>query len=171
MTNTDTNFFNNRPARERFLQGTVSNTFKRTYQYAFGRLDASPTDNYVLAEHIHGIRLKTRKYSFRNDFSRAICNYRSVCRFDSTMRNVTNRSIVLTVAMRIGFSEPSGGRQNSTNVTAQSNLYSDSNMVVSGRFSRGFLNEKLGSYLTRILRVRMSSWRQRGNRSLSEWSS
>lgn len=39
-----------------------------------------------------------------------------------------------------------GGRQNSTNVTAQGVYTPTGSLVFSGRFSRGFLNEKLGAY-------------------------
>ena len=40
-----------------------------------------------------------------------------------------------------------GGRQNSDNVTAQANWTPSSNVSVTGRFSRGFLNEKSSAYM------------------------
>jgi hypothetical protein len=148
VTENTTNFFNNRPAAERVLQLTETYRTKRTYEYAFARLDASPTNNLRLSG----------TYTWNPIVDEGITPFGTVAlgQFATTGQfanltpqcgTFTNTSIGTNGRLcGTDLSDRQGGRQNSTNVTAQAIYTPTSNLVISGRFSRGFLNEKLGSY-------------------------
>ncbi|MGD9560899.1 MAG: carboxypeptidase regulatory-like domain-containing protein [Pyrinomonadaceae bacterium] len=133
-TITTTNFFTNAPAATRTLTTTETFRLKRTFQYAFGRLDASPFDNLRL----------TGTYTWNPIVDEGALPFGTVSLggtppsvdFGPPIGRLTGRELT----------DKQGGRQNSNNVTFQGVYTPTANMVVSGRFSRGFLNEKLGNY-------------------------
>lgn len=154
----NTRFFPAVPAGSplRVLQTTQEYKFKRTFNYAFTRLDASPTNNLRLSG----------TYTWNPIVDEGANPYGTIAlgQFPTTgqFANLTpqcgyftNSAIgtpVVTSAGTFGrlcgneLSDRQGGRQNSNNVTFQGVWTPTSKLVVSGRFARGFLNEKLFSY-------------------------
>ncbi|HEX8397048.1 MAG TPA: TonB-dependent receptor [Pyrinomonadaceae bacterium] len=149
VTENNTQFFSNAPAATRTFLGSERYNYKRTYEYAFTRLDASPMNNLRL----------TGTYTWNPIVDRGALpystfdfgNYATTGQFAGLgagpYGRFTNTSIgnngVLTGTQ---LTNRQGGRQNSTNVTGQAVWTPTNSLVISGRFSRGFLNEKLGSY-------------------------
>lgn len=153
-----TSFYPNVPSGSplRVLQTTQEYKFKRTFQYAFARLDASPTNNLRLSG----------TYTWNPIEDKGNTPYGTIAlgQFPTTgqfanltpqcgyFTNPTIGTPIVTSAGTFGrlcgneLSDRQGGRQNSNNVTAQAVWTPTSKLVVSGRFSRGFLNEKLASY-------------------------
>lgn len=128
-----TTFYTNAPAANRIVTATDEFRLQRTFNYAFLRLDANPTNNLRF----------TGTYTWNPIVDEgavpfgttSIGGSRPSATFDGigtlTGSELTNRQ---------------GGRQNSNNLTFQGVYTPTGNLVFSGRFSRGFLNEKLGSY-------------------------
>lgn len=139
ITETTTQFFNNAPAATRTLVATETFRLKRTQEYAFGRLDASPFEKLRL----------TGTYTWN-----PIIDEGNIPGFSAPNNSISLGGIIPSVNYggSIGtltgraLTDRQGGRQNSNNVTAQAVYTPTSNLVFSGRFSRGFLNEKLGAY-------------------------
>lgn len=141
----ETKYYSNSAPATRVLRATETYTRKTTYEYAFGRIDASPINNLRL----------TGTYLWNPVVQEGSLPSQS-------FSNVSNSSIILTTNTA-GFSsldfgpgigiqsEPQfrpqqGGRQNSNIVTVSGVYTPTSNIVIDGRYSRGFLNEKLGNY-------------------------
>jgi hypothetical protein len=134
-TETTTQFFTNAPAATRTLVATETFRFKRTYNYAFGRLDATLFDKLRLT----GTYLWNPIVDKGNvPFGTLSFNGNSVpsANFGGTIGTLTGRNLT----------DKQGGRQNGNNITAQGVLTPTDDLVFSFRFSRGFLNEKLGAY-------------------------
>jgi hypothetical protein len=132
VTETTTNFFTNAPAATRSLTATESYRLKRTYNYAFTRLDANPTNNLRLSG----------TFLYNPIVDEGATPFGTISLGGSRQRGVING--VEYVGNDLNSRQ--GGRQNANNVTAQAVYTPTSNFVLTGRFSRGFLNEKLGSY-------------------------
>ncbi len=132
----DTTFFTNQAAATRTITGRETFKAKRTYEYAFGRIDASPisslrlTGTYLWNPLIDDGILPFGTYSFGGTLA-------STCvPFGGSIGTLCGNELT----------SRQGGRQNSNNVTFQA-VYTPLNwMVGSFRYSRGFLNEKLGNY-------------------------
>lgn len=140
-TETTTNFFSNAPAATRILTATETFRLKRTQEYAFARLDATPFDKLRLSGTYTWNPIADEGAlpfavfgtgSAPPSFGGVIPSID----FGGTTGRLTGR----------GLTDRQGGRQTSNNVTAQGVYTPTSNLVFSGRFSRGFLNEKLGNY-------------------------
>ncbi len=140
-TNIDTQYFTNLPAAQRTLIASETYRRTRTFQYAFARLDANPTNKlrftgtYLWNPTIDEGSVPAS--SFTNVGSSAI-----------SFGNVPTANFGGSTGVLTGndFTDLQGGRQNSNLVTF-SGVYSPTgNLVVDGRYSRGFLNEKLGNY-------------------------
>jgi hypothetical protein len=140
-TDVDTPYFTNLPAATRTLIATEHYKRKRTYEYAFARLDANPFDklrvtgtflwNPVIDEgSIPGT-------SFSNVTSAAF-----------GFGNVPTAAFGGSIGTLVGhnFTDQQGGRQSSNLATVEGNYTPTNNLVFTGRFSRGFLNEKNGNY-------------------------
>lgn len=134
-TETTTNFFSNAPAATRTLVATETFRLKRTNQYAFGRLDATPfnklrlTGTYLWSPIVDEGNVPFGTLSFNGNSIPSV-------NFGGNIGTLTGRALT----------DRQGGRQNSNNVTVQGVYTPAGNLVFSGRFSRGFLNEKLGNY-------------------------
>jgi hypothetical protein len=144
-----TQYFNNLPAAAttatgnngttvnfagRTLQDEETYEYKRTYEYAFLRLDALPFNNLRLSgTYTWNPIVDEGALPFG---SVALGSVRPSANFGGSIGNLVGRNLT----------DRQGGRQNSNNVTASAVYTPTSNLVISGRFSRGFLNEKLGSY-------------------------
>ncbi|MCD9187247.1 MAG: TonB-dependent receptor [Pyrinomonadaceae bacterium] len=134
-------YYTNLPASTRTLITTETYSRKRTYEYAFTRLDANPFNNlrftgtYLWNPVVDRGSLPTT--SFTNVASPAI-----------GFNNVPTANYGGTIGVLTGnqFTSKQGGRQNSNVVTFSGVYTPTSNLVIDGRYSRGFLNEKNGNY-------------------------
>lgn len=130
----NTTYYTNVPASVRTVTNTQRYRLKRTFEYAFMRLDASPTNNLRL----------TGTYTWNPIIDNgalpvgtvSLGGAPPVVNFGGSIGTLTGNQLT----------DRQGGRQNSNNVTAQAVWTPTSKLVISGRFSRGFLNEKLASY-------------------------
>lgn len=121
---TDTTYYTNAPAATRVVNanGTVRYKDKYTNEYTFARLDAAPWSKLRM----------TGTFLWNPVVQEGINPYG-------------------TVTIGGAYQDPAvtalyGGRQTSNNVTFQTVYTPLNNLVASFRYSRGFLNEKLGNY-------------------------
>jgi hypothetical protein len=130
----NTTFYTNAPAATRTVTGTQTYRRKRTYEYAFGRLDASFFDKLRVSG----------TYLWNPVIDEGNLPFGTL----SLGGSITPIDFGPPIGILAGsaLSDRQGGRQNANNVTAQAAYSAASNLVFSGRFSRGFLNEKNGSY-------------------------
>jgi hypothetical protein len=152
-TTRQTDYFTSDP-RTRVLTNSDIYRLRQKNEYAFGRLDAAITDNLRASG--------TYQWNPISQHGGLPV---------STPQDAANRS----GSISIGGSPPSaplggqtftghrltdiqGGRQNANNVTANVTWTPTSKIVGTFRFSRGFLNERLGSYnVPNIVRVNCNS--------------
>lgn len=133
-TENDTTFFTNAPSATRTITATDTFRLRQTNEYAFLRLDGSVTNNLRLSG----------TYTWNPIVQEGALPFGTV--------SLGGAPAVVNFGGDIGtlrgseLSNRQGGRQNANNVTAQAIFTPTSNLVISGRFSRGFLNEKLGNY-------------------------
>ena len=131
---------------------TTVERYRRTrkYEYAFGRLDANPINSLRLSGTFlwnpvidHG-SLPTQ--SFTNNNTTLI-----------GVGNVPTADYKGTIGVLRGsqFTNRQGGRQTSNLVTFSAVYTPKNNLVIDGRYSRGFLNEKNGNYFIPILTPRI----------------
>lgn len=138
---TKTDFFTNSPAATRTLAATETFRLKRTFEYAFGRLDATPFNNLRLSS----------TYTWNPIVDEGAIPFATIGNgsappsFGGVIPSVNFGGAIGTLKGR-ELTDRQGGRQNSNNVTFQGVYTPTNNLVISGRFSRGFLNEKLGNY-------------------------
>jgi len=130
----DTTFYTNAPAATRTITNTQTFRRKRTYEYAFGRIDGSLFDKLRL----------TGTYLWNPVIDKGNLPFGTLSLGGSPTS--VNYGGSIGVLSGSELSDRQGGRQNANNVTAQAVYSATSNLVFSGRFSRGFLNEKNGSY-------------------------
>ena len=151
-TNVDQDFFTNLPAPQRTYITTENFRRTRIYEYAFGRIDASPTKNLRLTSTglwnpviDHGSIPTT---SFTNVSSSAI-----------GLGNVPTADYKGTIGVLRGnqYTNQQGGRQTSNLFTLAGVYTPTSSIVIDGRYSRGFLNEKNSNYFIPTLTPRIFS--------------
>lgn len=142
-TNVETKYFTNVAAATRTLLTTERYSRNTKYEYSFGRLDANPFNklrltgtflwNPVIQEgSIPGT-------GFSNVSSSAFV-------FNNGGVQTANFGTGIGVLPETQYRSMQGGRQ-SSNVVNFSGVYTPTNsLVFDGRYSRGFLNEKLGNY-------------------------
>lgn len=116
-------------------------TRKRTYEYAFGRLDANPFKNLRM----------TSTFLWNpvvDDGSLATSSFTNVTSSAITIGNIPTANFGPGIGILVGndYTDRQGGRQSSNVFTLSGNYIVNSNFVIDGRYSRGFLNEKLGNY-------------------------
>ncbi len=133
-TETTTNFFTNAPAATRTRTATETFRLKRTFEYAFARIDATPFDKLRLSS----------TYTWNPIVDQGNVPFGTLS-FGGVIPS-TNFGGSIGTLTGAALTDRQGGRQNSNNVTAQGVYTPTTNLVFSGRFSRGFLNEKLGNY-------------------------
>lgn len=129
-TNYNAEFFSNAPAATRVLQTTESYSARTTYDYAFVRLDATPFDKLRL----------TGTFLWNPQVNEGVLPGIAV------FSGVSSATINGTTYTGSDLLSRQGGRVNSNNVTAQGVYTLSSKWIVTGRFSRGFLNDKGASY-------------------------
>lgn len=151
-TRVDTEYYTNLPAATRTYYATQRFSRKRTYEYQFARIDANVLNNLRLT----GTFLYNPVIDEGSLPSSGFSNLSSpsyVFTLNPTLPTTNFGGTIGTIA-ETQFRPLQGGRQTS-NVVTFSGIYTPTNnLVIDGRFSRGFLNEKLGNYfvpqLTRI---------------------
>lgn len=129
-----TQFYNNVAAANRVGYGTQTYQYKSRNEYAFGRIDASPTSKLRL----------TGTYLWNPLIQEGALPYGTLS-FSGNIPGTPASNCYLG-ACGNDFTRQQGGRQTSNNVTFQAVYTPTSNIVGTFRYSRGFLNEKLGNY-------------------------
>ncbi len=132
-TQRETNYFSSDP-RTRTLTASELYRFKRRNEYAFGRIDVAPFDNLRVSS----------TFTWNPIIDEGAL----------PSGNISLGGVIPSVNFGSGgvftghrLTDRQGGRQNANNVTVNAVYTPTSKLVTSFRFSRGFLNEKLGSYL------------------------
>jgi hypothetical protein len=140
-TQVDTPYFTNLPAAQRTFIATERYSRTRIYQYAFSRLDANPfsklrlTGTFLWNPVVDRGSIPTT--SFTNNSSAAF-----------GFGNIPTANFGGSIGVLRGhqFTDRQGGRQNSNLVTVGGVYTASNKLIFDGRYSRGFLNEKLGNY-------------------------
>jgi hypothetical protein len=146
-TNIATNYFTNAPAVavapgvNRSFIASEKYTSQTRYEYAFARINANPFNSLrINASFLWNPVIQTGSIpttSFSNVSSSAI-----------GFGNVPTANYGPGVGTLTGaqFRDKQGGRQTSNFVTVDGTYTPTSTLVISGRYGRGFLNEKNGNY-------------------------
>ena len=124
----------------------------RRYEYAFGRLDANPFNNLRLT----GTFLWNPVI---DDGSIPTSTFTNVSSSAFGFGPIPTADYKGTIGVLKGnqFTNLQGGRQTSNLVTMAGVYTPKSNIVIDGRYSRGFLNEKNGNYFIPTLTPRVVS--------------
>ena len=140
-TNVPTPYFTNLPAAQRTFITTERYTRTRKYEYAFGRLDANP---------INKLRLSSTFLwnPVIDDGSIPTTSFTNVSSSGFGFSNVPTANFGAPIGVLSGhnFTDHQGGRQSSNLFTLAGVYSATNNLIFDGRYSRGFLNEKLGNY-------------------------
>lgn len=136
--NTDmrTRYWTDAPAATRVNYSNQEFSRKRTYEYAFARIDANP---------FNSLRL-TGTYLWNPVIDEGSLPGSSNIFTSTAVLPTINYGSSIGVLTEAEYRPRQGGRQNSNVVTFSGTYTPNSNFFVEGRFSRGFLNEKLGNY-------------------------
>jgi hypothetical protein len=135
-----TQFYSNSPAASRVAYGTQEYRYKRINEYLFGRIDASPfsklrlTGTYLYNPIKQLGALPYGTISFSGDVP------------NSPASNCVNFGGNIGTLCGNDLTSRQGGMQTSNNITGQAVYTPWSSLVGTFRYSRGFLNEKLGNY-------------------------
>lgn len=142
VTEVDTQYYTNAGAATRTFITSQRYRRETKYEYAFGRIDASPFDNLRL----------TGTYLWN-----PVATTGSLP--GSSFSNTTSSAFVLGTGLATADFGPGigvlredeyrplqGGRQTANNVTLSGVYTPWSSLVIDGRYSRGYLNEKNGNY-------------------------
>jgi hypothetical protein len=150
-TGVDTQYYSNQAAASRTLLATHEFRRKTTYEYAFGRLDANPFDKLRLTSTFLWNPVIQEGSIPGTGFSNVTS---SAFVFNNGGIPTANFGPEIGILPESEYRQFQGGRQNS-NVFTVSGVYTPtSNLVIDGRYSRGFLNEKLGNYFVpRVVRI------------------
>jgi hypothetical protein len=140
-TNVTTPYYTNQPAAQRTFLRTEEYKRTRKYEYAFGRIDANPisklrvTGTYLWNPVVDNGSIPTT--SFTNVSSSGFgFNNVPTAAFGGSIGTLTGSQ----------YTNSQGGRQSSNLVTASGTYTATSKLIFDGRYTRGFLNEKLGNY-------------------------
>lgn len=140
-TTVDTPYFTNVPAATRTFITTERYQRTRKYEYAFTRLDANPFKKLRLTS--------TFLYNpVIDEGSIPTTSFTNVASSGFGFNNVptSNYGPGIGTLTGHGFTDLQGGRQSSNLFTLAGVYTPTSSLVIDGRYSRGFLNEKLGNY-------------------------
>ena len=142
-TDVVTSYFTNEAAATRKF--ITSHRYKRktTYEYAFGRLDANPFNKLRLSGTFLWNPVITQGSIPGTGFSNVTS---SAYVFNNNGVPVTNFGGTIGSLPENEFRHLQGGRQSSNVVTVSGVYTPTSSLVIDGRYSRSFLNEKLGNY-------------------------
>jgi hypothetical protein len=136
----DTQYFTNVPVGRTFITSERYRR-KRTYEYAVGRIDASPFNN---------LRISSR-YLWNpvvDEGSVPTTSFSNVGSSAIGFGNVPTANYGPGIGVLTGndFTDKQGGRQSSNLLTVEGVYTPTSTLVFSARYTRGFLNEKNGNY-------------------------
>jgi hypothetical protein len=136
----DTNYYTNVPAPHALTAGERYHRNRR-YEYAFGRIDANP---------ISKLRL-TSTFLWNpliDEGSIPTNSYTNVATSTIAFGNIPTASFGAPIGTLTGhnYTDRQGGRQSSNLVTLAGVYTATNNLIFDGRYTRGFLNEKLGNY-------------------------
>ncbi len=142
-TDTETSYFTNEAAATRRFLTSHRYSRKTTYEYAFARLDSNPFNSLRLSSTFLWNPVSQQGSIPGTGFSNVTS---SSYVFNNAGVPVTNFGGTIGSLPENEFRPKQGGRQ-SSNVVTFSGVYTPtSSVVIDGRYSRGFLNEKLGNY-------------------------
>ncbi len=149
-TTVDTQYFTNvAPATRTFL---TSERYRRktTFEYAFSRLDANPFNNLRLSGTFLWnpvVQVGTiPTSSFSNVSSTAFVFVNPGSTTTPNGISISNFGPGIGLLPETAYRPKQGGRQTANAVTFSAVYTPTSNLVIDGRYSRGFLNEKQGNY-------------------------
>ena len=136
QTDVEALYYDNLPVN-RSLKATERYSRKTKYEYAFARLDANPFNNLRLTgTFLWNPVIQEGSIPDTISFAGAL--------------PANNYGGSIGTLRGNEFAQFQGGRQ-SSNVVSVSGVYTPtSNLVIEGRYGRGFLNEKLGNYFVPI---------------------
>ena len=140
-TTVDTPYFTNLPAAQRTFIASERYNRTRIYEYSFGRIDANPFNKLRLT----GTFLWNPVIEFG---SIPTTSFTNVSSSGFGFQNVPTANYGGSIGVLRGnqFTDRQGGRQSSNLITIGGVYTATSKLVFDGRYSRGFLNEKLGNY-------------------------
>ena len=140
-TTVNTPYYTNLPAAQRTLITTERYHRTRKYEYAFARLDGNPMSKLRLS----GTYLWNPVI---DEGSIPTTSFTNVSSSAFGFGNVPTANYGGSIGVLRGheFTDQQGGRQSSNLVTLSGVYTATSNLIIDGRYSRGFLNEKLGNY-------------------------
>ena len=151
-TQVNTQYFTDAPAATRVNYATQQYRRNRKYEYAFARLDGNPFNKLRLT----GTYLWNPVIDEGSIPSTAFSNVSTssyVITADPTLPTA-NFGTGIGSLTEAQYRPLQGGRQNSNVVTVSGVYTPTNNLVIDGRFSRGFLNEKNGNYfIPQVTRV------------------
>ena len=137
----DTQYFTNVPAATRTAVGSQYYSRSTKYEYAFGRLDANPFNSLRLSGTYLWNPVVTEGSIPGTGFS-------NVTSTALGFGNIPTANYGPPIGVLTGnaYTSQQGGRQSSNNVTFEGVYTPTSSVVITGRYTRGFLNEKNGNY-------------------------
>lgn len=140
-TTVDTPYFTNLPAAQRTFIASERYHRTRRYEYSFGRIDANPFNKLRLT----GTFLWNPVIEHGSIPTTSFTNVGSS---DFGFQNIPTANYGGSIGVLRGreFTDRQGGRQSSNLVTIGGVYTATSKLVFDGRYSHGFLNEKLGNY-------------------------
>ena len=149
-TNVNTQYFTDAPAATRTFITSEEYYRKRTYEYAFARLDANPFNNLRLT----GTFLWNPTI---DQGSIPVSSFTNVGASAIAFGNVPTSDYKGSIGILRGnqYTNLQGGRQTSNLVTFAGVYTPTNSLVFDGRYSRGYLNEKNGNYFIPTLTPRV----------------
>lgn len=140
-TDVDTQYYTNVPAATRTFIATEKYSRTTKYEYAFGRLDASPFNNLRMTGTFLWNPVVTEGSIPGTSFSNVTTNAIG-------FNNIPTANYGGSIGTLRGYeyTRNQGGRQSSNLVTFSAVYTPTSNLVFEGRYNRSFLNEKNGNY-------------------------
>lgn len=151
-TEVDTTYYSNTPPASRTVLATETYSRKRTYHYAFARLDGSVTDNLKL----------TSTFLWNPVVDKGSIPTTSFTNVSSSAFGIggvptANYGGSIGVLTGNDYTSQQGGRQSSNLFTFSGVWTPRSSIVVDARYSRAFLNEKNGNYFVPTLLPQVST--------------
>jgi hypothetical protein len=134
-------YYSDAPAATRVLNAVENYSRHRKYEYAFGRIDANPFNSLRLSS--------TFLWNpVIDEGSIPSTSFSNVSTSALAFGNVPTAAYGGSIGTLRGnqFTSQQGGRQTSNLFTIDGVYTPTSNFVITARYTRGFLNEKLGNY-------------------------
>jgi hypothetical protein len=141
QTNIDTQYFTSAPAATRTFIASAPYTSTVRNEYAFGRITANPFSSLRLNSSFLWNPVDQQGIIPTNGFSNV---FSSAIGFGNVP--TANFGPGIGVLAAPDFRPKQGGRQSSNFVTVDGTYTPTSSLVFTGRYGRGFLNEKIGNY-------------------------